>query len=467
MSNFNNSNYGYAVATDQTYIAITNPSNFSYNSNFTGSGTGSVELLQYNIESNSYIHKDTIRKYIDLNTVIATENLDNITTDTGSIPNTSYELLYESDNLNLSASKFGISVALSNNVLAIGDPIFYYKATDSSTLELLSGSSVDLYSVTGSVSTTASFITSISNSFETDYSYNTTFGESISLYYDVLAIGASSISSSTGAVYLFKNSASLWVYHQTLTGSVASTGSKFGGVVKIDQSGSYNIVVGNKATGSGTVYVFNYNSSSGYWTQGSILSSDRNITASLQLVNHNWPPYITASTNPDAYGNSVAIYGTSIAVGAPTDTIYTEYSGSTVSRQRGAVYFYENCTDDNINWRLVQKSFGSNDILKTNYFGWDVELYNTSSIVSSLKMNWPFSSSYIENTLNKKFDCNPNDIEYNVIGQLAIYQKSSGSWDILSTVTKNKQYGESYKLYGYDISLFGNSFVVGSPVIWQ
>ena len=467
MINFNNSNYGYAIATNQSYIAIANPSNFSYNSNLTGSATGSVEILQYNIESNSYTHKDTIRKYIDLNTVIATENSENITTDTGSVPSTSYELLYESDNLNLSASKFGISIAISNNILAVGDPIFYYKATDSSTLELLSGSSVDLYLITGSISTTASFITSISNSFETSYNYNTTFGESVSLYNDILAIGASSISSSTGAVYLFKNSANLWVYHQTLTGSVSSAGSKFGGTVKIDQSGSYNIIVGNKATGSGIVYVFNYNSSSGYWTQGSILNSDRNLTSSLQLVNHNWPPYITSSTNPDAYGNSVAIYGTSILIGAPTDTIYREYSGSTVSRHRGAVYFYENCTDDNINWRLIQKSFGSNDILKTNYFGWDVELYNTSSIVSSLKINWPFSLSYIENTLNKKFDCNPNDVEYNVIGQLVIYQKSSGSWDVLSTITKNKQYGEPYKLYGYDISLYENSFVVGSPVIWS
>ena len=323
----------------------------------------------------------------------------------------------------------------------------------------MTGSSVDIFEIS-----TGNYITSINNTFESSYDYNTTFGESVSIYNDIIAIGASSISSSKGEVYLYKNIGGTWTYYQRLTGSNI-VGSKFGSVVKIDPSGSYNIIVGNGAI-SGSVYVFNYNSSSNYWSQATILNADRTLTSSLQEVNNNWIPYITSSTNPDGFGNSVAIYGTSIIVGAPTDTYYAQYSGSSIYHRRGAAYFFENCTGDNKNWSLIKKTFGSNEILTDNYFGWDVEVYETSSIISSLKTNFPFTSSYLENTLYKKFDCNPNDSVYNILGQYVLYQKDTSSyWNIVTTLTKKKQYGEPYSVYGYDAAIYDSTIIVGSPVI--
>lgn len=464
--NNDNSNYGYSIATNKVYVAIGNPSIFAYSSSVFK--TGSVEVLQYDNLSDSYIHKDTIKKYFRPEVYIATETPDILMTDTGSNVVTSSRLLYEYEDLVYSGSRFGQSVALYGTTLAIGDSLFYYKLSNNA-VSILTGSSVDIFTLSGSISQTASYVTTIENTFETgSYNLNTSFGESISLYDNILAIGASHISSSKGVVYLYKNISGIWTYYQTLTGSNTISNSKFGGVVKIDQSGSYNIIVGNKSQLKSDVYIFNYDSSSGYWKQGVILSENRSsdLTQSLQNINNGWTPYITSSANSSSYGHSVAIYGNSAIVGSPTDMYYFQYNGANRLHQRGAIYFYEDCTNSGTYWSLIQKSYGTSELLNTNRFGFDVELYGTSSLITSVKTNWPFSQSYIENTIYKKFDCNPNDHEYNIAGQFIIYQKTTESlWNPITTVTKNKKYGESYSVYGYDGALYDSSIVIGSPII--
>jgi hypothetical protein len=463
--NIDNSNYGYSVATNKTYVVLGNPSIFAYSSSVFQ--TGSVEVLQYNNISDAYKHKDTIKKIFNPEIYIATETPEILMTDTGSNVVTSSQFLYEYGYLVYTASRFGQSVAVYDTTLAIGDSLFYYKLSNNA-VSVLTGSSVDIFSLSGSIAQTASYVTTIQNTFEAVYDNNTSFGESVSLYNDILAVGASSISSSKGVVYLYKNISGTWTHYQTLTGSGTITNSKFGGVVKIDQSGSYNIIVGNKSPLMSNVYVFNYNSSSGYWTQGAILSENRSLslTQSLQEINNNWPPHITSSNYSSSYGRAVAIYGNSILVGSPTDVYYAQYDGSNTWHSRGAVYFYEDCTDTGVYWRLVDKSYGTADLLKNNYFGFDVEIYGTSSIATSTKTNWPFSQSYIGNTFYKKFDCNPNDHEYNVLGQVVVYQKTTESlWKPITTLTKNKKYGEPYSVYGYDAALYDSSMIIGSPVI--
>ena len=464
-SNIENANYGYSVATNKTYIAIANPSVFAYSSSVFA--TGSVEVLQYNNIFDSYKHKDTIKKVWNPDIYLASETPEILATDTGSNLVTSSKFLYEYDYLVYTASRFGQSVALYGTDLAIGDSLFYYKISDNAT-SVLTGSSVDIFSLSGSNTQPASFVTTIINTFETSYTTETSFGESVSLYEDLLAIGASNISESRGVVYLYKNISGMWTYHQTLTGSGTTINSKFGSVVKIDQSGSYNIIVGNNSPLPANVYIFNYNSSSGYWGQGAVLSENRSLdlTQSLQIINNDWPPYIPSVANSSSFGRSVAIYGKSIVIGSPTDINYFQYDGSSILHKRGAVYFYEDCNNTGVYWRLIKKSYGSGDLLNDNYFGWDVELYNTSAAVTSIKKNWPFSQSYIENTIYKKYDCNPNDYEHNILGQIVVYQQTTESnWNILTTLTKNKIYGEPYSVYGYDVALYDTSCIVGSPVI--
>jgi len=465
--NIDNSNYGYSVATNKTYIAIGNPSIFAYSSSVFQ--TGSVEVLQYSNIADAYKHKDTIKKIYRPSIYISSEVPDILMTDTGSNLVTSSQFLYEYDDLIYTANRFGQSVAFYNTTLAIGDSLFYYRLSNNAN-SVLTGSSVDIFSLSGSNTQAANYVTTILNSFESSYDFNTSFGESVSLYNNILLIGASNISSSRGVVYVYKNISGNWTYYQTLTGSNTTTNSKFGSVVKIDQSGSYNIIVGNESKLKSDVYVFNYDSSSGYWKQCSVLSENRslNLTQSLQVINNNWPPYILSTANSSSYGYSVAIYGKSILVGSPTDILYYQYAEANISHSRGAVYFYEDCIGTGVNWRLIEKSYGTVDLLDDNRFGHDVEIYDTSSIVTSTKTNWPFSQSYIENTLYKKFDCNPRDDEYNILGQVVVYQKTTESvWSPITTLTKNKKYGDPYSVYGYDAGLYDSSFIIGSPIIQQ
>ena len=124
-SNIDNSNYGYSVATNKTYIAIGNPSIFAYSSSIFQ--TGSVEVLQYNNILDSHKHKDTIKKYFRPLIYISSEVPDILMTDTGSNVVTSSQFLYEYGDLVYTASRFGQSVALYDTTLVIGDSLFYYR----------------------------------------------------------------------------------------------------------------------------------------------------------------------------------------------------------------------------------------------------------------------------------------------------------------------------------------------------
>ncbi len=463
MSNsiLNTINYGYSVATNKRYVAVGNPAVNRYTSSISDKfGTGSVDVLVYNTEIDQYEHFATIKKYVN------TENVDVIlnTEDSDKIV-TSAEF-FLSININTGDStvyddSYGKAVALYNDILVIGNPRYTYSTTDFS--QILSGSTVDIYDLTN-LSSSGLPLYTISNSFDSDYN-TTTFGESVSIYNDFLIVGSSNALSRKGAAYIYTQSANTWVHYQTLTGSNAGSGSLFGSIVKIDQSGSNRIIVGNGATGSAYVYVFGYNTSSGYWTESKILSSNRTLPQTLNFISCS--PYITSSSNPDGYGNSVAIYGDSIAVGAPTDTFYYEYTGSSVYRQRGAVYFYQSCNSSGTDWYLLQKSFGSEDLRKTNKLAMSIDMYETTSIVSSTYKNYPYSSSYILNTLNKKYDCNVFDNEYDTLGQIVIYSQSTSSynWNILKTISKKKEYGYPYSPFGYKVSLYSDIFVVGCPLL--
>ena len=457
-----NINYGYAVATNQTYAIVANPAISLYSSS--AYVNGNVEVLQYDIQTDSFRHKETLAKYITQSFYLTTEDSEILTTD-GS---TNYRFLYDVSTVTPISSRFGQSVAVHDTSLVVGDSLYYYQYGSST---IFTGSSVDIYNLSGSISTTASYVTSLTNSFESRYDSNTNFGVAVDIYKDTIVVGASSVSGSKGAVYIYKKIADVWTHYQTLVGSLAITGSRFGGCLKLDQSGSYDIIIGNDADIAADVYVYSFQSSSGYWSETQVLSENRSVdfTETLKLRNGNWPPYITSSVHSSSFGHSVAIYGNDILIGAPTDTIYFPYSGSNEFIHCGAAYFYENCNSQQGGWRLKDKTYGPLDLLNENYFGWDVELYETASLIASCKTNFPFSSSYLENTFYKKFECNPNDNIIDTLGQVIIYDKdtTSSAWTYRTSISKHKKYGEPYAVYGFDVALHGNSILVGSPVIYR
>ena len=457
MANLNSTSYGYSVATNKTYVAIGNPYVFGGNSI-----TGSVEVLKYCDISNQYVHYTTLRKNVlsFLSDIVITQEsasieLNIITSESGSSSSTSSLAL--DDNLTKyivsSSNQFGISVALYGDTLVVGNP------QNSITLingNILTGSSVDIYNLlnTSSVYTIENYATN-------------TFGESVSAYDGYVVIASSNDNNTSGSVYVYKSGSGVYNLYQTLTGSTATSQSYFGGTVKIDQSGTYNIVVGNanKVSSSGSVYVFSYNTSSTFWTQTAILNRNTTITQSLEFFGQA-NPVIINNNNIDGYGNSVSIYGNNIVVGAPRDTTYLEFPGSSTLRYRGAVYFYQAC-NINTNWLLLQKSWGDDYTLPTNQLGYSVDIYNSQSVVSVVKNNFPFSSSYIANTLNKIQDCNPDEANISTLGQCLYYELSpiSNTWNIVSNIKKHKKYQYPYLVFGNQSVIYNNLIVVGSPLL--
>ena len=435
---------------------------------------GFVDISKYSSITDEYETQFAIKKYVplsDFNTflLVDSSSLDTIilNADTSSNVNGLNFELDLTDNLYYYGDSYGVSVALSSSIVVIGCPFFYYSVSSTSTIS--TGSCVDIYDIETYNSSSNKYpLYSITNSFDATYT-NSTFGESVSLVYSsllnasILVVGSSNVNSNIGATYIYTQSFNgNYLHYQTLNGFVSN--GYFGGVVKIDPSGSNRIVVGNKSTGS-AVYVYELNTSTYQWGLNDTLDQDRTITGSLNFINTK--PYFPGSQPSGSnYGNSVSIYGDTIIIGSPNDMYYYEWSGSTVLRNRGSVYFWKKCSDAT-DWFLLDKSFGNENILESNNLGFSVGIYNNKAIATSVRDIRTYCTNYIFNTLFKRYDCNPNDSTIDTLGQFVIYnQLTSSTWQIESTFTKKKEYGYPYSNFGYSSAIYdkeNTTTIIGSP----
>ena len=451
--------FGYSTDINSDYSVVGNPSSFYLVNGI--QGTGSVEIYQHDIQSNSYQYLQSLKKnYSSLNPniliAVDSSSLDiNLNADVP--PSSSYDLLYEFNTASIVpvSDGYGQSVALSGSTLVVGCPYLFYSITPISGTFQYTGS-VEIYNLPN---TSASYYIYNSSSLDA----NNTFGESVSIEGNTLVVGSSLANSTFGAVYIYTQSANVWGLTQTFTGSQA--GHLYGGTVRIDPSGSKTIVVGHKSTGSFGVDVYKYNTVTTQWSKSTTLQENKNITGSLNFINYS--PVLISNNSSSYYGSSVAIYGNNIVVGAPSDMYYLEYAGSPTPRNRGAVYFYNKCSD-NSGWALINKSYGNEKIQKTNNLGSSVSIYNNYAVVTNAKDVFNFSSSYINNTINKKFDCGINDAFIDTLGQFALYEvftsSMSQSWNVVSVIDKKKQYGFPYTTFGYSSAINNKNIIIGSPL---
>lgn len=127
------------------------------------------------------------------------------------------------------------------------------------------------------------------------------FGRSVAISGDSIVVSADAKASSAGAAYVFVRNGGVWTQQQKLTASDAAVNSYFGSSLAI--SGD-TIMVGATGPGSnaGAVYVFTR--SGGVWTeQQKLIAAD--------------------PVADDFFGNSLAISGETIAVGADGKDGYT------------------------------------------------------------------------------------------------------------------------------------------------
>ena len=472
--------FGYSAAIDELYALIGNPSFHSFDTCSARRfiSEGSVDVYKYDaITKDEFVYDRTIKRTAFEQFVLYTETstADSGSTDlttelSGSTSASADFLLADAENIRIFESDFGRSIDMCGSLSAIGSTKVVYSLlhiddvirTEEGVVEIHDVSRPDslIYAIYPKDVTVTSFDTG-SNSF----------GWSVSINDNFVAIGSpyTNNTTTTGSVFIFKSGSSGYTFHSRLTASNANA-NMYGSCLKIDKNFD-KLVVGCGATAGSTskVYLYEYISSSNSWSEIKSFSSDR-VVENLNFIPV--PQYGVDLTNGDGFGNSVTIYCSSssditVAIGAPYDRIYNEYSGSDCYRN-GCVYVFDltECqlsSSSTTYWKQT-KLFGDGDAFKFNRFGHAVDIYDKNLIVSSPKYFSEFSSSYIQNTLFRSIDC--DDISENdYLGMFYIYKNTDGDWNnVYSKYKPIKRYGYPYNFFAHDVCIFDENIIVGSPI---
>lgn len=213
------------------------------------------------------------------------------------------------------------------------------------------------YSSVGGVAKGAAYVFTRSGStwteqqkiFASDGAADDLFGLTASVYKDTVLIGASmnTVGANTqqGAAYVFTRSAGTWTQQQKLTASDGTSFIHFAVGTALYED---TVVIGAPdVTGGGAAYVFTR--SGGTWSQQQkLIASDRVST--------------------DAFGQSVAIYGNTVVIGAHAK-----------NSNRGAAYVF---TRSGTTWTEQQKLIAS-DGAANDQFGFQSALYGNSGLIGA------------------------------------------------------------------------------------
>lgn len=478
--------FGYSVAIGDIYAIIGNPSFDSFNSSSVNPilEEGSVDVYKYDstIEDRFKYYKTIKVSSLKDDYILYTENYTTssivglasgsypLLTETGSSgsysstissADSSSFLIATGDDVLTLSSDFGRSLDIYENLCAIGSTKLTYTLLNIDNVVRNDEGVVEIHDLSLENSLIQSvFSADVTHSVDTG---SNSFGWSVSINKDFLAVG-SPYTLDNGAVFLFKSSSNGYEYHSYITSSEVNL---FGSCLKLDKT--YNkLVVGNGSiiSNNSKVILYEYISSSNNWQSVKVFQPNRTIENLKFLPVPQYDPIITL---PDGYGNSVSIYCSSstdvtVAVGAPYDRIYKEFSGSNCYRN-GCVYVYDliNCNITSSFWKET-KLFGDEDSFKFNRFGHSVDLSEGKILISSPKFLSEFSSSYIQNTLFKAEDC--DDItENDYLGMFYIYNKQDDGWNnVYAKFKPRKKFGYPFNFFAHDVYIHKENLIVGSPI---
>jgi len=209
---------------------------------------------------------------------------------------------------------FGTSVAMSGTTAIVGANLDDAPSADQG--------SAYVFVSSGSVWTEQAHLTA-SDGAATDH-----FGTSVAISGDTAIVGADAddvgVNGDQGSAYVFTRSGSVWSEQAHLTASDGSAADNFGVSVGISGDtavvGSYLDGVGANAA-QGSAYVFTR--TTGTWTQQSHLTA-------------------TGGAASDDFGNSVAISGDKIVVGAPLSDASVSIPLAPQAADQGAAFFFIN-----------------------------------------------------------------------------------------------------------------------------
>lgn len=491
-----NENYGSRVSTFGDYIVVANPTTFRYSFDTASViQTGSVDYFRYNKNTDQHDYIGTLYRELDeLPTILARETGSDITTrqnlhtellNVGHPFTADKDIEIDKDRYTASLEDgFGLALDMNEKILTVGCPYFLQTVRTSASFFPYINSVVNIFDLGKSEYATqqlfnfpvhqTTFVYRIEDP-DIDIVGTGSFGRAVSINNGWIAIGSPNVSSSNGMVYMYRNISTgsndfSWSLYQKLEASGSIANALFGWDLKLNKisgSLSQSMIVGCGNPLNNQAYLFEF--ISGSWIQTFTFLPTTNI---MPLTFEDYYPYNPVMNAASGFGSAVSIFGNAAIVGAPTDRMVYEYSGSSLYQQ-GSTYIFERCLGVPTSvWQLVLKTYGNSDILKNNEMGYSVDMFNYNAVSGIPKRNdqfldpLPMSSCYIQGTIDQLHQCT-SDLEKTLNGQMALIQKNTASnaWEVTKIYQTKKKFLSPYKEYGYDVAVADKSLVVGAPML--
>lgn len=304
------------------------------------------------------------------------------------------------------------------------------------------------------------------------------FGTSVAINDEWLAVGSPLESGSKGSVFMFRKlggptgNAGSWSFYQTITPpSSINSQDEFGRSIALNKtSGSFSgsMVIGTWKPSGSRVYEYEFNGTN--WINAFTLVPDN--TTIYPLTFYPTLPIISGSypNTTDGFGYDVGIYENTIIVGAPYDRTFFEFSGSSIYKQ-GAVYFFEKCLNPGQGYYLARKSYGDQNTLVNNNLGISVDINNGYAVAGCTKLLADSASiCYLRGTLFSQNFCNETQ-DTGIDGQFILFHQVTGSipdtsnkdWGIVNNYQIKKRILDPYRDFGYSTAISSTSIVIGAP----
>lgn len=286
------------------------------------------------------------------------------------------------------------------------------------------------------------------------------FGNSISISGDTLVIGATGEGSnatgvngdqtnnsavSSGAVYVFVRSGTIWAQEAYLKASNTNTSDFFGGSISISAD---TLVVGAGGEGSNATGVNGNQGDNSAFNAGAAYVFIRTGTTWTQQA------YLKASnTNmTDGFGNSVSISGNTLVIGAQNeDSNATGVNGNQSDNSfenAGAAYVF---VRTGITW-VQQAYLKASNTDADDYFGVSVSISDNTLVIGA--------SGEGSNATGVNGNQSNNSMDFS--GAVYVFIRTGTTWDQQAYLkASNTNTSDSF---GWSVSISGGTLVIGAPL---
>jgi hypothetical protein len=270
-----------------------------------------------------------------------------------------------------------------------------------------------------------------------------------------------------------------WQLEAKITSSIAAAGDRFGWAVSLDND---RLIVGTNKTGEGyaTLFTCSYYSASLDACSTASWKENKRFVANSSYgdLNTSSPLYTIDVSNTaiptNGFGTSVAISGKNIVIACPADRAFKPYASYSGSLVLGAAYFYSYVYDkycEDFRYNLVNKSFGLREYTTSNNFAKKVSIEGDTAAVTSWADKLAYNVNYVNYSSSayilENYSYQASASQDGVLGRVTIYNydTTTGSWYISGDLKRNKESGNPNNIYGYSVSVGSEFMCVGAPIV--